>query len=238
MKRAGGATATRRRRLERLTQLWSSEVGLSVFTGLLALEIFVVSPLANLGVFGNWSFDSALSLLLVWGAFALHSGRLLRLLVGICVGLAVALRWVTNWIPIPWIAAAGSFLAVVTLGCFAAIVLKRVFEAGPVTRHRIHGAVCAYLLFGLMWAAAYAFVALVVPQPFSGATHAGDSQALIAHFVYFSFVTLTTVGYGDIAAVHPLARTLVTMEALTGQLYPAIIIGGLVSSALQHRSES
>lgn len=222
----------------RIRNVWAAEVGLSIFTGLLALEIFVVSPLANVGVFGNWSFDTAFSLLLMWGAFALHSGRLLRILVGICVGLALGLRWAANWMPIPWIATAGSILAVVTLACFAAIVLKRVFEAGPVTRHRVHGAVCAYLLFGLMWAAAYAFVAQVVPNPFSVAMDVADSQTAIAHFVYFSFVTLTTVGYGDIAAVHPLARTLVMMEALTGQLYPAIIIGGLVSSALQNRSEA
>jgi voltage-gated potassium channel Kch len=56
--------------------------------------------------------------------------------------------------------------------------------------------------------------------------------------VYFSFVTLTTVGYGDITAVHPLARTLVIAEALTGQLFPAIIIGGLVSSALANQPEA
>ncbi len=235
MTRASGATRTSRGHLGRFTRLWGTEVGLSVFTGLLALQLFVVSPLANLGVFGDRSFDSAFSLLLVWGAFALHSGRLLRVLVGICVGLALGLRWTTAWLPSPWIAAAGSLLAVVTLGCFAAIVLKRVFEPGPVTRHRIHGAVCAYLLFGLMWAAAYAFVAQVVPQPFSVATDVGHSEAFVARFIYFSFVTLTTVGYGDITAVHPLARTLVTIEALTGQLYPAIIIGDLVSSALANR---
>jgi voltage-gated potassium channel Kch len=238
MKRAGGATAIPRRHFGRFTRIWGTEVGLSVFTGLLALQLFVVSPLANLGVFGNRSFESAFSLLLVWGAFALHPGRLLRVLVGICVGLAVGLRWTTAWLPVPWIAAAGSLLAVVTLGCFSAIVLKRVFEPGPVTRHRIHGAVCAYLLFGLMWAAAYAFIAQVVPDPFSVATDVGHSESVIARFVYFSFVTLTTVGYGDITAVHPLARTLVTIEALIGQLYPAIIIGDLVSSALANRPKA
>jgi hypothetical protein len=238
MKRAGGVTETPRRYVKRFTRIWGTEVGLSVFTGLLVLQLFVVSPLATLGVFGDRSFESAFSLLLVGGVFALHPGRLLRVLVGICVGLAVGLRWTTTWLPIPWIAAAGSLLAVVTLGCFAAIVLKRVFEPGPVTRHRIHGAVCAYLLFGLMWAAAYAFIAQVVPDPFSVATDVGGSEAIIARFVYFSFLTLTTVGFGDITAVHPLARTLVTIEALIGQLYPAIIIGDLVSSALANRPKA
>jgi len=210
---------------------------LTVFTGLLALVIFVVTPLADRGVFGAHVFESVFSLLLLWGAVALYPGKILRVFVLICVSLGVGLRWAAAWLALPGIAAAGSLLAVVLLGCFAAIVLKRVFEAGPVTRHRIHGAVCAYLVFGLMWAAAYAFVAQVVPDPFNVAMNTGDSQAVIAQFVYFSFVTLTTVGYGDIAAVHTLPRTLVMIEALTGQLYPAIIIGGLVSAALQSRSK-
>jgi voltage-gated potassium channel Kch len=175
---------------------------------------------------------------LICGALALHPGQILRILVVFLVGIAITLRWMAVWQPMAWIVGAGSLLAVVTLGCFAAIVLTRVFEAGPVTKHRIHGAVCAYLLFGLMWAAAYAFIENAFPQAFSLASGAEPADKLAARFVYFSFVTLTTVGYGDITAVHPLARTLVVAEALTGQLFPAIIIGGLVSSALQNRSEA
>jgi hypothetical protein len=195
----------------------------------------VVSPLASLGVLGTGLIDVVFTLLLICGALALHPGRILRILVMIFVGIAVGLRWMAFWQPTPWIVEVGLIVVVVTLACFAAIVLKRVFEAGPVTAHRVHGAVCAYLLFGLTWAAAYAFLAQVLPNPFSVVLEMGDARAAIAPFVYFSFVTLTTVGYGDIAAVHPLARTLVMMEALIGQLYPAIIIGGLVSAALEHR---
>jgi len=237
MRRAKDSMTTPQRPLGRLARVWATEVGLTVFTGLLVLEIFVVSPLASLGALGTGLIDVVFTLLLICGALALHPGRILRVLVVIFVGIAIGLRWMAAWQPTPWIVGAGSLLLVVTLGCFAAIVLKRVFGAGPVTRHRIHGAVCAYLLFGLMWAAAYAFIGEAFPRAFSVASGAGLSDNLISRFVYFSFVTLTTVGYGDITAVHPLARTLVIAEALTGQLFPAIIIGGLVSSALQTRSE-
>ena len=222
----------------RFAEFWAAESGLSVFTGLLALEVFVVSPLATLGVLGTGLIDLAFTLLLIAGALALHPGRLLRVLVVVLVGIAIALRWVAAWQPMPWVVGAGSILAVMTFGCFAAIVLTRVFEAGPVTKHRIHGAVCAYFLFGLMWAAAYAFIEYAFPPAFNAASGAGLADTPISRFVYFSFVTLTTVGYGDITAVHPLARTLVIAEALTGQLFPAIIIGGLVSSALQIRTEN
>jgi voltage-gated potassium channel Kch len=238
MKGGGRVTSPWRRSLERLRGVWGTEVGLSVFTALLALDVFVVSPLANLGLLGTGLIDSIFSLLLICGVLALHQGRILRVFLVSIVALALAFRWLGSWLPVSGLQAVGFFLAVVALGCFAAIVLKRVFEPGEVTRHRIHGAVCAYLLFGLMWAAAYAFIEHALPQAFSVARGTEPAEQLVARFVYFSFVTLTTVGYGDITAVHPLARTLVIAEALTGQLFPAIIIGGLVSSALQARSES
>jgi hypothetical protein len=235
MKRARGTTTTPQRHMGRFTRVWATDVGLSVFTGLLALDVFVVSPLANLGILGTRLIDSAFSLVLIYGAVALHPGRILRVLLALIVALAVGLRWLGPWLPVSGLPAAGFFLAVAAFVCFVAIVLKRVFEPGPVTGHRIYGAVCAYLLFGMMWAVAYAFIETAFPQAFSVASGAESADKLVARFVYFSFVTLTTVGYGDITAVHPLARTLVIAEALTGQLFPAIIIGGLVSLALRDR---
>jgi voltage-gated potassium channel Kch len=89
-----------------------------------------------------------------------------------------------------------------------------------------------------MWAAAYAFIGEVFPQAFSVASGTALADNPVSRYVYFSFVTLTTVGYGDITAVHPLARTLVIAEALTGQLFPAIIIGSLVSLALADRPKA
>jgi len=86
-----------------------------------------------------------------------------------------------------------------------------------------------------MWAAAYMCIEQAFLQAFSLSGGAELGGNLRSRFIYFSFVTLTTVGFGDIVAVHPLARTFVIAEALTGQLFPAIIIGGLVSSALRTR---
>ena len=66
---------------------------------------------------------------------------------------------------------------------------------------------------------------------------AGEPEALRRELTYFSVVTLTTTGFGDITAVHPVARTLVMLEALVGQLYPAIILAWLVSLAIMHQKE-
>ena len=108
----------------------------------------------------------------------------------------------------------------------AMVVLAQTFRAGPVNRHRIEGAVAAYLLLGLAWALAYELVGLLAAGAFSGTGRSGPERP---DLVYFSFVTLTTVGYGDVTPVHPVARSLAVAEALTGQLYPAILLARLVS---------
>jgi hypothetical protein len=112
-----------------------------------------------------------------------------------------------------------------------------VFREGPVTWYRIQGAVAFYLLLGLAWAGAYELIELHWPNAFAPppSTMMNQSEDPTARFVYFSFVTLTTVGYGDVTAVHPLARSLVTLEALMGQLFPAILLARLVSMELYHR---
>ena len=62
-----------------------------------------------------------------------------------------------------------------------------------------------------------------------------DSPSLATNLIYFSFVTLTTVGYGDILPVHPVARSLCNLEAISGQLYPATLLARLVSLEIESR---
>jgi hypothetical protein len=115
-------------------------------------------------------------------------------------------------------------------------VLAHTFKPGVVTFHRVQGSVAVYLLLGLAWAHAYFLVALIHPGAFN-TPPAADGINEMPQFVYYSFVTLTTVGYGDITPIHPFARSLATLEALVGQLYPAILIARLVSLEIQGRME-
>ena len=110
------------------------------------------------------------------------------------------------------------------------VVLWQVNRKGPVTGHRVRGAVAGYLLLGLSCAYAYALIDFLIPGAFQ--MPAADLQSRKAQsdaFLYFSIVTLTTLGYGDITAVHPVARSVVMIEALLGQLDPAILIARLVT---------
>jgi hypothetical protein len=115
------------------------------------------------------------------------------------------------------------------------VVTRAVFAPGRVTFHRIIGAVLLYLNIGLTFAALFCFVALMVPNAFSGMEPLQDNLAVASKLIYFSFVTLTSVGYGDIAPLHPFARSLANIEAIIGQLYPATLLARLVTLQLEGR---
>ena len=76
---------------------------------------------------------------------------------------------------------------------------------------------------------------LAIPHSFTGLGPLQDNLAVAGNLIYFSFVTLTSVGYGDIAPLHPYARSLANIEAIIGQLYPATLLARLVTLELQHR---
>jgi voltage-gated potassium channel Kch len=76
---------------------------------------------------------------------------------------------------------------------------------------------------------------LVVPNAFNGLAPLRDNLAVASNLIYFSFVTLTTVGYGDIIPVHPFARALTNIEAVIGQLYPATLLARLVTLEIESR---
>jgi hypothetical protein len=82
--------------------------------------------------------------------------------------------------------------------------------------------------------ALFTFVDLLTQHAFSGLSVA-DDQPLASNLIYFSFVTLTSTGYGDIVPVHPFARSLCNLEGIIGQLYPATLLARLVTLELQDR---
>jgi hypothetical protein len=206
-----------------LRRFWERDRGLSVFLGLLVVVLFILPPLVEPEGSGRGLvIDVGLSVLLLAGVATLSTHPAVRVPLFVLVVGALAVRWG------PFSAPATAVGALVTVMAMAFVVLVQTFRAGPVNVHRIQGAVAAYLLLGLAWALAYETVALLAAGAFSGAGLAGPDRQ---RFVYFSFVTLTTVGYGDVTPVHPVARSLAVAEALTGQLYPAILLARLVSLA-------
>ena len=114
----------------------------------------------------------------------------------------------------------------------AVIIVRDVLRSEVITWDRIQGAVSAYLLFGVAWGVLYAWAGLGDPQAFSGAVGATPQSG--EPMIYYSFVTLTTLGYGDITPVSQTARTLAWLEAAFGQIYLVVLVAHLVSRQLTH----
>jgi len=214
-----------------IARLWDEDLGLTVFLVTLCLFTFVLTPLTEPGSWRSQLVNLGFGLVLLSGVFAATSWRVARH----CAAALAAATLLTQWI---WSPQNDSRILLVSLICYtlfmivtASSLMRLVFKGGRVNGHRIRGAVAVYLLLGLIWALAYGIAELAVPgQTLAGSSvSAGPLKDRLSAQVYFSFVTLTTLGYGDIAPVGAVTRTLAITEALAGQLYLAILIARLVS---------
>ena len=207
---------------------------LTALTILILVMMFVVAPLMAAGITAFQEFGFVVGLALIVGALFM-SGNIIAfiaMLVAFGMNLTAALHRLRNpsAFDIYLVACAWLILAI-TLG---GVVARQVFAAGRVTYHRIIGAILLYFLVSLMFVALFVIVGQIFPKAFSGIV-IEDNTALASNLIYFSFVTLTSVGYGDIVPVHPIARSLCNLEAIIGQLYPAILLARLVTLEIEDR---
>ena len=222
-------------RIARLREQWSDPL-LTVLTVLVAAMLFLIAPLQASGLFVFQAFELVFAVVLVAGVFVMSGSRIaaiamLASLLTATVGAIFRIRAPSN---LDINLFAGSWLIMgITL---AWVVARAVFAPGSrVTTHHIMGAVLLYLTIAVIFLALFTFVGSLVPKAFSGMSMQ-DTPALASNLIYFSFVTLTTTGYGDVFPVHPVARSLCNLEATIGQLYPATLLARLVTLELAHRS--
>ena len=196
---------------------------------LLVLLVFVVPfSVAPNSLYARLMREVLMALILVTGVAAVSDRRLQFFVIALVAVAAILVRW-AGWLFAP--AYAPGLLdetALISLGLLGVVIGIKVFGPGTVTSDRVLGAVALYILIGVVWAEADQLVSIHVPGAYTGIPNTGTVSDHSV-WLYFSFVTLTTVGYGDITPVAHPARALAILEALIGQLYPAIVLARLVS---------
>jgi hypothetical protein len=219
--------------LERLRERWNDPL-LTTLTVLLILMMFVFAPLQAIGIKPFQLLDFISALALITGVFFL-SGRTVvavaLVAAFIMAGTAAVFRQTAPSRLDLHLFAGALLLMGVTL---VVVVARAVFSPGRISYHRIIGAILVYLSVAVTFAALFAIVGLMVPGAFSGMV-LEDNPALASNVIYFSFVTLTSTGYGDVFPVHPVARSMCNLETIIGQLYPATLLARLVSLEIEAR---
>jgi hypothetical protein len=171
-----------------------------------------------------------LSLVLISAVLAV-SNRRRTLVIALLLAIpTVASRWINHFRPHllpPAIFLVGGLLLI----AFVVVHLMRfVLRASSVNLEVLCASVSAYLMLGLLWTLAYWLVAEISPTAFAFNTATGTKESMHGfNAFYFSFITLSTVGYGDITPVSKVARMLAALEAMTGLLYVAVLIARLVA---------
>jgi hypothetical protein len=207
-----------------------------LFLGFLVLAS-VILPAVALSEAGRLILSLTVALMLILGAFAIIRHRAVVYLV---VGLTISTFAVDLTAEIgQWhgFAVLETALWTANLAIMLTMTLERTLRPGRIDGYRVMGGIAGYLLIGLTWAFAYHLLVQQSPAAFHFEPGvASNLPRQPSHLIYFSFITLTTVGFGDIHPVTPAAQAVTIAEALVGQLYIAILIGSLVGMALQARS--
>jgi hypothetical protein len=200
---------------------------------ILLLAIFVGLPLETLGIVSPTVVGVAITFLIISGIVAMVGRGTVTTIVGVVAVVSLVLRWLTEILPGRTLALWDLSFGILTLGLLTAFVLRHIFREGRITADRVRGGILAYLLLGLVWCLAYQLVDFLDAGALRFPGLRQSTPGRLSHdLAYYSYITLTTVGYGDITPVSPVARALAMGEALVGQLYPAILIARLVSQQI------
>ena len=197
--------------------------------------MFVAWPLVEIGVVRRPLLGMVLLIMMLSGLFALGVDRRFALPV-VALGLSVFCLQVTTLIrPSDTLSLLNTVAASLLVLTLAALLLRGVMRSGPVTPNRIVGAVAVYLLIALLFAMLFDLLDRVAPGAFTLEPEPLPTTPAGARFFYLSVITLTSLGLGSVAPLHPFARALVMVEAVVGQFYMTVLMARLVSLEVARR---
>ena len=198
----------------------------SVARFLAALVIlFVTTPFLERFKQGRVVETALMTLVLCMGVLAVGARRTTLVWATVLLLPAVLGNWANHFWPEHWPLAAVFGARLVFLGFVVARLLGFILRAPRVNSEVLCAGIAIYLLLGLLWAFAYGVVGGLAPDAFAFSVPTAASHSMTGfNAFYYSFTTLTTLGYGDITPVSNLARTLAMLEAMTGTLFVGILI--------------
>ena len=200
------------------------------------LTIFITSPFVVPYYYGPTILNIIAAIVLLSATFAVSERRGFFIFALAASTVSIAL---TFWLAVArthWLIIVSHGSLVIVISFFAVAILSYVLRSGKVTSDKIFAAICVYLLLGYAFAFVYSLIEEAEPGSFTSLISIGphDLVSRVMQMRYFSFVTLTSVGYGDIVPHTQMARTVALLEAMFGQFYLVALIGRLVGLHIVH----
>lgn len=183
----------------------------------------------------RWLVKLSYTAVLLFAIFSITHRRLLIATAAIFLIPGIIVDWMAIESELAYTLKWGS--NIIFYGIAAGFIARHIFTTKRVDLNIIYGAICLYVLLGFMWSAAFTLLELLSPGSFTGLTHIDNTPyGVFFQLFYFSFITLTTLGYGNIAPLSVPANALASTEALVGQLYLTVLIARLVGMHIAERS--
>ena len=204
------------------------------------LFLFVFTPLVAHIPRGPVILNAAAAAVFVTGSYALMKRKALFVIAAVLSIISIFASWLLMIMQRHWTAVLSQVCIIILISFFAITILGYVLRGTRVTTDKIFAAICVYLLIGYAWTFVYALLEELQPGSFVAlsAVAPNDYRARYMEMRYFSFMTLTTVGYGDIVPHSSATRTLAALEAVVGQIYLTVLIARLVGLHIVHADKT
>jgi len=225
--------------LQKNHDFWTHERSLTALLVYMSISLFVWIPLADYGHYW-WGFlisDILFNLIILAGVFSVLTRwrkQLFFIVVAVFGSLFRIISFLTDSMIIQL---AGHVFAIIFFALLARMVLQHIFKDGPVNHFRIEGSIVVFMIIGVIYAWLYTLLESLLPGSFAITESSQSYKDLFSQFLYFSFVTMTTLGYGDMIATGSLAKSLVIFQGMIGLLYPVVLIARLVSLEVTHSTQ-
>ena len=191
----------------------------------------VVNPFLSSIPHSSYILQFLMTLVLFFAVFAVHRKKKILTLSAILMGLAVILHWLGVFGIIRYSSLISQLIIILYLSVLVYSFFTAIFSAKKVSSEVICATLCLYLIMGVLWAQIFVLLETVSPGAFMGKMldPGNPPWQQVQSFVYFSFITLATLGYGDITPQTQGAGALCQAEAIIGQFYIAVLVARLVS---------
>jgi hypothetical protein len=205
------------------------DVSLSVLLALQLYFLFFLQPAASIGLDFGLPLTEIVFVVVVGVVMAASPSRGAAITIALALVSASVAIVMRRRLPSTATDCLTAFAALGALVAISWVVARSVYAPGPITAHRLRGAMVLYFNIALAFGVIFRLIEALAPGSFKGIEPGETNDQLAADLLYFSVITLSTTGFGDIIPLHRIARSMASLEAMAGQLYIATVLARLIT---------